>query len=119
MYILIDSQSKSTLSRQDGKSGGGSRTGQEWNRAAPDAPTPAAEVSASRPGRRRPRGWRSPLTRRILTINVLVLLIPVLGLMHLDQYRDSLNAADKTDISQLDVAELLLRSVDEEAGGTA
>ena len=47
-----------------------------------------------RPVRQRPRGWRSPLTRRILTINVLVLLIPVLGLMHLDQYRDSLIAAE-------------------------
>lgn len=52
------------------------------------------ESQAARPPRRRPRGWRSPLTRRILTINVLVLLIPVLGLMHLDQYRDSLIAAE-------------------------
>ncbi|MEM7168724.1 MAG: stimulus-sensing domain-containing protein [Pseudomonadota bacterium] len=38
----------------------------------------------------RRRGWRSPLTWRILTINVSVLLIPVLGLLHLDQYRQSL-----------------------------
>jgi len=53
-----------------------------------------AEATAARQGRRRTRGWRSPLTRRILTINVLVLLIPVLGLMHLDQYRDSLIAAE-------------------------
>lgn len=52
------------------------------------------DSQAARPPRRRPRGWRSPLTRRILTINVLVLLIPVLGLMHLDQYRDSLIAAE-------------------------
>ncbi len=52
------------------------------------------ESHPPRPARRRPRGWRSPLTRRILTINVLVLLIPVLGLMHLDQYRDSLIAAE-------------------------
>ncbi|MGF1592360.1 MAG: stimulus-sensing domain-containing protein [Kiloniellaceae bacterium] len=51
-------------------------------------------AAPSRPQRRRPRGWRSPLTRRILTINVMVLLIPVLGLMHLDQYRDSLIAAE-------------------------
>ncbi len=35
-------------------------------------------------------GWRTPLTRRILLVNVLVLLIPVLGLLHLDQYRQSL-----------------------------
>ncbi|MEQ8355649.1 MAG: stimulus-sensing domain-containing protein [Kiloniellaceae bacterium] len=54
----------------------------------------AGEATAARPARRRPRGWRSPLTRRILTINVLVLLIPVLGLMHLDQYRNSLIAAE-------------------------
>ncbi len=42
--------------------------------------------------RRKPRrhGWVSPLTRRILTLNVLVLVIPVLGLLHLEQYRDSL-----------------------------
>ncbi|MPZ11567.1 MAG: HAMP domain-containing protein [Kiloniellaceae bacterium] len=52
------------------------------------------ESHPSRPAKRRPRGWRSPLTRRILTINVLVLLIPVLGLMHLDQYRGSLIAAE-------------------------
>ncbi|MDH3914362.1 MAG: sensor N-terminal transmembrane domain-containing protein, partial [Rhodospirillales bacterium] len=45
--------------------------------------------------RRRSRlGWRSPLTRRILLLNLLVLLIPVLGLMHLEQYRDSLIAAE-------------------------
>jgi two-component system sensor histidine kinase ChvG len=48
-----------------------------------------------RGARRRSRlGWRSPLTRRILLLNLLVLLIPVLGLMHLEQYRDSLIAAE-------------------------
>ena len=52
------------------------------------------EASVPRPQRQRSRGWRSPLVRRILTINVLVLAIPVLGLMHLDQYRDSLIAAE-------------------------
>jgi len=36
----------------------------------------------------------SPLTRRILALNVLVLMVPVLGLMHLDQYRQSLIAAE-------------------------
>ena len=93
--MSFDSQSRSTLRRQSGKAGGRSRDGKEKERAAPDVPSPAAaEVSTPRPGRRRPRGWRSPLTRRILTINVLVLLIPVLGLMHLDQYRDSLIAAE-------------------------
>jgi len=47
-----------------------------------------------RPTRRRRRGWRSPLTRRILLLNLLVLVIPVVGLMHLDQYRQSLIAAE-------------------------
>lgn len=36
------------------------------------------------------RGWHSPLTRRILAINVLTLVIPILGLLHLDQYRQTL-----------------------------
>jgi two-component system sensor histidine kinase ChvG len=40
--------------------------------------------------RRRRPFWRSPLTRRILALNMLVLLIPVLGLLHLDQYRQTL-----------------------------
>jgi len=44
--------------------------------------------------RRRRRRLISPLTRRILALNVLVLMIPVLGLMHLDQYRQSLIAAE-------------------------
>ena len=44
--------------------------------------------------RARRRGWRSSLTRRILVLNVLVLLIPVLGLLHLDQYRQSLIASE-------------------------
>jgi two-component system sensor histidine kinase ChvG len=43
---------------------------------------------------RRKRRLISPLTRRILALNVLVLLIPVLGLMHLDQYRQSLIASE-------------------------
>ncbi len=44
--------------------------------------------------RRRRRRLISPLTRRILALNVLVLMIPVLGLMHLEQYRQSLIAAE-------------------------
>ncbi len=47
----------------------------------------------SRPRRYR-RGWPSPLTRRILALNVLVLLIPVLGLLHLEDYRQSLITAE-------------------------
>ncbi len=40
--------------------------------------------------RRWRRSWRSPLTRRILALNSLVLLIPVFGLLHLTQYQSSL-----------------------------
>ena len=47
----------------------------------------------ARPRRYR-RGWPSPLTRRILALNVLVLLIPVLGLLHLEDYRQSLITAE-------------------------
>jgi hypothetical protein len=36
-----------------------------------------------------PRRRRSSLTRRILTLNVLALAIPVAGLLYLDQYRSS------------------------------
>ena len=51
-------------------------------------------VRHRRARRRRRRGWRSPLTRRILLLNLAVLVIPVLGLMHLDQYRQSLIEAE-------------------------
>ena len=44
--------------------------------------------------RRYRRGWPSPLTRRILALNVLVLLIPVLGLLHLEDYRLSLISSE-------------------------
>jgi len=44
--------------------------------------------------RRYRRGWPSPLTRRILALNVLVLLIPVLGLLHLNDYRESLISSE-------------------------
>src|SRR5262245_42513682 len=50
-----------------------------------EAPSPTA-ASAAMPQRRR----RSSLTRRILTLNLLALAIPVAGLLYLDQYRNSL-----------------------------
>ncbi|HLB79341.1 MAG TPA: stimulus-sensing domain-containing protein, partial [Dongiaceae bacterium] len=51
------------------------------------APGHAAERAQARPRRRaRP----SPLTRRILTLNVLALAIPVVGLLYLDEYRANL-----------------------------
>ncbi len=71
--------------------------------AVPRLGTPSAQVvpeskgrsQAAKPAKRRRRQrWISPLTRRLLTVNVLVLLIPVLGLMHLDQYRQSLISAE-------------------------
>jgi two-component system sensor histidine kinase ChvG len=81
------------LRRQNGADGGATAKRPPSGQAVAGADH-SDEVQPQRPVRRRPRGWRSPLTRRILTINVLVLLIPVLGLMHLDQYRDSLIAAE-------------------------
>lgn len=67
-----------------------------WLRVAPrrgrqDPPTAStASRRKFRWRRRRRPAWRSPLTRRILLVNTLVLLIPVLGLLHLEQYRQSL-----------------------------
>jgi two-component system sensor histidine kinase ChvG len=54
---------------------------------------PSRDATATRARPRRP-AWRSPLTRRILALNVLVLVVPVLGLMHLEQYRESLIRAE-------------------------
>ncbi|MEO3427654.1 stimulus-sensing domain-containing protein [Pelagibius sp. CAU 1746] len=88
--MSLESQSGRVLLRRNGRAGGAAGRAAE----TPADAAPHAEGAPPRPARRRPRGWRSPLTRRILTINVLVLLIPVLGLMHLDQYRDSLIAAE-------------------------
>jgi two-component system sensor histidine kinase ChvG len=61
--------------------------------AAP-ADDPGRESPRRRRRARKRGAWRSPLTRRILAINVLVLAIPVLGLLHLEQYRDSLVEAE-------------------------
>ncbi len=57
------------------------------------APTLRAERAAPLPRVRR-RRRTSPLLRRILTLNVLALIIPVVGLLYLDQYRDSLITAE-------------------------
>ncbi len=40
------------------------------------------------------RFWRSPMLRRILTLNLIALSIPILGLLHLSQYRDTLIQAE-------------------------
>jgi two-component system, OmpR family, sensor histidine kinase ChvG len=57
------------------------------------APTLRAERAAPLPRVRR-RRRTSPLLRRILTLNVMALIIPVVGLLYLDQYRDSLITAE-------------------------
>lgn len=82
------------MSRRQNSDSGGQARARATGHGVRQRPGGDDDVGAVRTHRRRPRGWRSPLTRRILTINVLVLLIPVLGLMHLDQYRDSLIAAE-------------------------
>ena len=40
--------------------------------------------------RRRRSLWHSPLTRRILAVNIIALAIPVVGLLYLDNYRENL-----------------------------
>ncbi|MDJ0936264.1 MAG: stimulus-sensing domain-containing protein [Kiloniellales bacterium] len=62
-------------------------------RAEAENVSESAEQPQARRGGRLPI-LGSPLTRRILTLNVLVLLIPVLGLLHLEQFRDSLVEAE-------------------------
>src|SRR5262245_7423651 len=57
------------------------------DQAKAERATPAEEAHAVEAQRQR-RG--SSLTRRILTLNILALVIPVVGLLYLDQYRDSL-----------------------------
>ena len=56
-----------------------------------------AHDEESRPRRRRRRrpAWSSPLTRKILAINLLALAIPILGLLHLDDYRQTLIASEQ------------------------
>lgn len=66
-------------------------------------PTAAASERGRREGERarqayqRTEGWRfwrSPMLRRILTLNLIALSIPILGLLHLSQYRESLIQAE-------------------------
>jgi two-component system, OmpR family, sensor histidine kinase ChvG len=80
----------------------GSRLSSVEKAAPPILPEPEMRVERSKraPGarealerrrgpRRRPL-WQSPLTRRILAVNVIALFIPVVGLLYLDNYRQSL-----------------------------
>jgi two-component system sensor histidine kinase ChvG len=58
------------------------------SKAPSGARDPALEGRGGRT-RRRPL-WQSPLTRRILAVNIIALVIPVVGLLYLDNYRQSL-----------------------------
>jgi len=62
----------------------------------PAAAPPAAAAPAPVSGRRRPR--LSPLTRQILTVNVLALGLVVFGLLYLGEYQRSLIAAELDDL---------------------
>lgn len=57
-------------------------------------PAPVAIPEESPKSKRLPASrrslWQSPLTRRILVLNIMALLVPVLGLLYLPTYRDSL-----------------------------
>lgn len=63
--------------------------------ARPDEPAKVAATAGEKvrskrlPASRRSL-WQSPLTRRILVLNIMALLVPVLGLLYLPTYRDSL-----------------------------
>ena len=61
--------------------------------AKPAPRTPGRVGADDRRARRRRGRWRSPLTRRILAMNVLVVVVPIFGLLHLDRYRASLVSA--------------------------
>lgn len=50
----------------------------------------AADQKAARRDERAPRRFISPLTRRILTVNLIALVIPIFGLLYLGQYEDGL-----------------------------
>jgi two-component system sensor histidine kinase ChvG len=79
-------------SARDRRSDDPPRLDQSKSDLAHKGPPLRAERVAIEP---RPRRKRiSGLTRRILTLNVLALAIPVAGLLYLDQYRDSLIATE-------------------------
>lgn len=67
--------------------------------------------------RRRRRRLVSPLTRRILTINILALAIPVAGLLYLGQYRENLVQAEID--SLVTQAQIFAEALGEGAVGTS
>jgi len=82
-----------------------------------ERPVPVLRAERASPlPRRRRRRRTSPLLRRILTLNVLALAIPVAGLLYLDQYRDSLI---KTELEALETEGQLFAVALGETGVTA
>jgi two-component system sensor histidine kinase ChvG len=57
---------------------------------SPVAPATKAKAERRRLGASRRPLWQSPLTRRILAVNIVAIAIPVFGLLYLDNYRQSL-----------------------------
>jgi len=82
-----------------GRAGADAAKGQA---AAADKPAPGGRKDAARQDaarqdavrRDRRRGRLSPLTRRILAVNVLAIAIPIAGLLYLDEYRNDMVAAE-------------------------
>ena len=62
------------------------------SRPPPPVRETLAAVGHAEPVRR--RRFLSPLTRRILLLNALAIAIPVVGLLYLDAYRNSLNESE-------------------------
>lgn len=75
------------------------RSEPDFSPAVPPASRPVPATSIA-PAEEKPKSkrlpasrrslWQSPLTRRILVLNIMALLVPVLGLLYLPTYRDSL-----------------------------
>jgi two-component system sensor histidine kinase ChvG len=65
------------------------------DREGTDRDSAADDAQKTRRDKTRPSAshrplWQSPLTRRILAVNMLALAIPIIGLLYLDSYRSSL-----------------------------
>jgi len=60
----------------------------------PEEPGEALEQPGGTARRAGWRFWRSPLLRRVLLVNLVIVAIPVLGLLYLKQYRESLIQAE-------------------------
>jgi two-component system sensor histidine kinase ChvG len=99
MSVAADRNRLGGLTRADsisgpGSGGGNGATASDVKPGKTADPVFAEEVAAPTTANAAPalprRRRRSSLTRRILTLNLLALAIPVAGLLYLDQYRNSL-----------------------------